>query len=414
MSRQSRCKAANLALVLAIFILASIAFSADAHAIGVTPGRKTIDFVPGLEQQISFTILNNEHKEFKALVYAEGDLKDHVYAEKSLVEFTEDKDSEQFTYTIRLPSDIEEPGDHWARIIVMELPPGQTENKGSLVLATTAVVHQLKVKVPYPGKFATAELKVSDVQPGQPINFYITLLNVGEEDIGQAWATIDIMGATNERIATIETGKMSIKSKDRGELVAAWNADINPGTYHAVATVHYDDKVTRTEKNFAVGNMLIDVLDVSVKDFRLGGIAKFNIEVESKWSEKITGVYAEMEVLRPNGDVMTTFKSVSVDIEPMGRATLYAYWDTEGVEKGDYNINLKLHYAGKVSENKIDTYVGFDSIETNLEAGITGQAIFYTGEAGAADINMYIIILVVVLVGINGFWFLKLRNRGKK
>ena len=131
--------------------------------------------------------------------------------------------------------------------------------------------------------------------------------------------------------------------------------------------------------------------------------------------EKITGVYTEMDVLKQDGDAIASFKSASVEVNPMGRSTLYAYWDTEGVERGEYDIDMKLHYAGRVTEKKISTYVGLNSLETNLDTGITGQAISYTGEAAApADINMYIIILVVVLIGINGFWFLKLRKRGKK
>jgi len=415
MSRQNRSDWRKLALMFGVLALAAISMSADAYAIGVTPGRKTVDFSPGLRQSVSFTILNNEHKAFNALVYLEGDLKDYVSLDKTLVSFEESDNSKQLSYSVSLPSDIGEPGDHWAKIVVMELPPGMDDiDEGSVIVATTAVIHQLKVKVPYPGKFSTAELKVSDVQPGKPVSFFVTLTNIGEQDIQQAWATIDIMGATNERIATVETDRVGVKSKDRGELSATWNADVSPGTYHAVATVHYDDKVTRAERNFGVGNMLIDVLGISVKDFRLGGIAKFNIDVESKWSESISGVYAEMEVIRPDGDVVTSFKSASVDIGPMGRQTLYAYWDTEGIEKGDYDINLRLHYAGRSTEKKVDTYVGFDSIETSLKTGITGQAISSPGGgAGIGDLTMYIVLLVAVLIGINGFWFLKMRGRKK-
>lgn len=416
MSRQSRFDWGRLALMLAVAMAAALAFPYDAWAIGVTPGRNTLDFSPGLEKSITFTIINNENKQFDALVYAEGDLKDYVFAEKSVVRFTEGKASEQFTYRVKLPQEMAEPGEHWAKIVVMELPPsGESGNEGSLVLATTAVVHQLKVNVPYPGKFARAELVVPDAGPGQPVGFLVKVLNLGEQDIQSAWATIDILGPTNERIATLETNRASVKSKSRGELSAAWDADVNPGTYHAVATVHYDEKVTRAESNFGVGNMLIDILGVSVKGFRLGGVAKFEIDVESKWGEKISGVYAEMEVLRQDGDVMASFKSASADIGPMGRQTLYAYWDTDGVEKGDYEASLRLHYAGKVTEKRVSAYVGFDSIETAFEGGVTGRAVSSPGGgAGMGDLSMYIILLVVVLIGINGFWFIKMRGRGSK
>ena len=91
---QSSHRVFALTLGLVIFLLLSIY---NASAIGVTPARKTLQFEPGLEQTVTFKILNNEHKDFTAYVYAEGDLKEYVTAEKNIIEFKESDDSKPFT-----------------------------------------------------------------------------------------------------------------------------------------------------------------------------------------------------------------------------------------------------------------------------------------------------------------------------
>ena len=117
--------------------------------------------------------------------------------------------------------------------------------------------------------------------------FIIPVLSLGEENINKASATIDILGPTNEKLATVKTDEKAVESKNRRDLTAKWKADVNPGVYHAVAVVNYDGKLVRVEKNFGVGNLLIDVVDVKVKNFKLGGIAKFEISLENKWNQKI-------------------------------------------------------------------------------------------------------------------------------
>jgi len=399
----------RITLLLGILLVMAILMP-SAQAIGVTPGMKTIDFSPGLKQTAEFTILNNEHKRFNALLYVEDELKDYVKLDKTIIEFTEEMNSQSYTYTIELPREIEEPGDHFARIIIMELPPDMgIEGGKTKVLGTVAVAHLLKVKVPFPGKFAKTELRVIESEPGEVTTFYVKGYNLGEQDIANAVASIDILGPTNEKIVTLESESKSIKSKTTEEFIIPWEADVNAGMYHAVVTLRYDDRIARMEKNFGVGNLRIDLRGVTVKDYRLGGVAKFNIDIESKWNEKIAGVYGEIDIMDPNGDIIANFKSASTDIEPLGRATIYAYWDTEGVEKGTYKALLTLHYSGQVTETELEVTLNFDSIDTRIP-GLAGAVVQVTGE-GALAIDPSILVLITVLVGINGGWFFYFRKR---
>ncbi len=396
-------------VALLTILLALCLVPVNVSAIGVTPGRTTVDFEPSLEKTVTFTIINNEHKEFRALIYAEDDLKDYITAEKNIVEFSETDDSKPFTYKVKLPEKIEKPGDHWAKIVVMEMP-SEAEEGEQIVMATTAVIHQLRVRVPYPGKYADLDLVIHEAEPNETVTFFVKIYNLGTENIYKASATIDILGPTNERISIIESEEIAVDSKKTGEIIVPWKANVNPGMYHAVVTVNYDEKVASIGKNFGVGTLRIEVIDIKVRSFVLGGIAKFEINVENKWNQKISSVYAEMIINDLEGDQVASFKSASVDVEALKRSTLYAYWDTEGVEKGTYEGRLILHYAGKTTEKMLKAYIELESITTEI-VGVTARAITTKGERGpGVDV---LVPIVIILIMINVGWFFYFRRRGK-
>ncbi|MEM5871723.1 MAG: hypothetical protein QW051_02510 [Candidatus Aenigmatarchaeota archaeon] len=393
-----------LIIVISSFLLPNV------EAIGLTPGRTTLDFEANAEKTITFTIINNEHKEFNAVVYAEDELKDYVGIEKNIIEFKETDNSKDFTLTFKMPERIDTPGDHWAKIIVMELPKETDIKKieGQIVTATMAVIHQIKVKVPYEGKYINLETTIEEASPGGTVVFFVKIYNLGTEKIYKAKATVDILGPTNEKIDTIESESISVDSKSVGEVVLPWVANVNPGKYHAVITVNYDGNIAKTEKNFAVGALLIEVLDVKVRNFVLGEIAKFEISIENKWNEKIPNVYGEMIINNERGDTVAKLKSASVDIGPLQRSTLYIYWDTEGIEKGIYEARLVLHYAEKTSEKRIKTIVSLENIETEI-IGITAKAV--TAKGGVGPGVDLLVPLVIILIFINVGWFFYLRRR---
>ena len=410
MSRQSKLR---FAVLLFAFLVVLALVPKNVGAIGVTPGRTTVDFEPGLEKSVTFTILNNEHKDFRAFVYAEGDLKDYVTTEENIIEFKETDDSKPFTFTFKLPEKIEEPGDHWTKIVIMEMPSEAREGE-HIVIATTSVIHQLRVKIPYPGKYAELDLVINDAEPGEDVTFFIKIDNLGTEKIFKAFATIDILGPTNERIAVVESEEISVDPKTRGEIIVPWRADVNPGTYHAVVTVNYDEKVGTVEKNFGVGKLRIDVIDVIVRSFVLGEIAKFEINVENKWNQKITDVYAEMIINDLEGNRIASFKSASVDVDALRRSTLYAYWDTEGVEKGTYEGKLILHYADRTTEKMLKTYIELESITTEI-IGVTARAVTKRGgEAGPGTDLLVPIVVILIFINVGWFFYFRRRKEGKQ
>jgi len=412
MSKQSRNKGnLNTRLILSV-LLALVVFinsAGYASALGVTPGRTTIDFEPGLEKTPSFTILNDEHKAFNAYVYVEGELKDYITLDQYYIGFEASDDLKGFTYKVELPERLS-PGDHWGKIVVLEQPSGLQDLEGKMqVTGTVAVVHQLRVKVPRQGKYAQLYFSIQEAEPNETVKFYVQIDNMGKEDIIDAKATIEIVGPNNERLATLKAGSVSIKSMEGGKLVAYWKADVKPGEYYATAIVSYDEETRRLGKNFQVGRMFIDVLDVSVKNFRLGGIAKFDILAESMWNKPISGVYADMTVKDIYGRRIANFKSAVADIEAHAKTDLYAYWDTEGVVEGNYNSSLTLHYSGFATEKNLITHVSLNAIRTEI-VGVSVGAV--TAEAPEPEqYTITLLLAILIIIAINLGWFLYSRKR---
>ena len=397
----------NLIKIVMILIVITILFK-EVNAIGVTPARNTVNFEANTKQSYTFTILNNENKEFNALIFIRGNLNNTIILPVSLVEFKSTDTQKTFTYELNFGNDLGEPGTHEGEIVIMELPPNIRQG-GTFVGAVTSVILQIRVNVPYPGKYAKAELKVTESKANEYVSFLIPVYNLGVEDISNAKATIDIFGPTNEKIASIQSNELAIKSKDFRELTAKWTAKINPGKYYGVANVNYDGKIARAETVFGVGSLNIEILEVSVKDFRLGGVAKFDILLENRWNEEVKGIYAEMFVSNENGDDIANFKTATIDIDSLSKGTLNGFWDTAGVKEGTYNIRIVLHYQDKSSEKLLKAFVTLNAIRTQF-GGITAEAV---GGVGIGKESILTFVLVV-LVGINIAWFVYFKRREKK
>jgi len=393
-----------------IFVV-MLVLAGNVSGIGIAPGSTTVDFESGLERTVNFKVINNENKDMKVFFNVEGELAPYVTLSNLLVDFAAGEESKQFSYTVELPKKLKKPGTHIAKIIAIDLPP-DADSEGTYVGARVGVVSRLEVKVPYPGKYAEAKLRISEGQPGEDAVFVVKVYNYGAQKINKAEATIDILGPTNERIATIISDTKSIDAKGMRELKAVWRPE-NPGLYHAVATVRYDGKIARAEENFYVGDVFIELLNIDVKNFRLGGVAKFEMEVESKWNDVLKNVFAEIEMRNQNGDAVGNFKSTSTDLDVLAKEIIIAYWDTENIEPGQYDATITLNYNdGEKTQKEFKADVALDGISISF-AGATARVV--GSDAGEGIFGSGIIaLLVIVLILINVGWFIYFVRRKKK
>lgn len=382
-----------ICLMLVLFSVANI------MSLGVTPGRSTINYEPGLEKDISFSVLNSEHKNMDVIFVVQGELSGSITMFKSGASFIPSEGSKSFNYRVNLPAGLElEPGLHTAEVVIMEVPKANAQ--GTFVGATVAVVSQLHVYVACPGKCIDIDVNVLDAEANGTATFIIPIVNRGELGIGEARAVIDIYTPLNEKIASVDTDYMPIDAGSRTELVGKWEINGPSGSYLAKVTVFYDGESKSMEHQFMVGDQALSIESILVNNFQLGQIAKLQILVENKFNHELKSVFANLLVYNEREQVMADIKSASQEIPALSKKELIAYWDTVGVEEGEYNGKLMVDYGLKSTDRNLVLKVSQD----NLDVFGVGYAIRPSG-GGGTDMTTILLIIVILLLLVNLSWF---------
>jgi len=378
-------------------------------SIGITPARTTVNFESNLEKTISVSIVNSEHKNMDLVIYSQGELAENILLKENKLTMTKNEESKNFEYQISLPDNLS-PGLHTAEIIVLQIP--ETSDEGDAYIgAALAVTTQLYIFVPYPGKYAEAELNIVDAEEGQDVQFVIPIINRGKLDLVNVKANIDIYGQLNEKITSFNTQSIAIESGKRTELVSNWKADVPVGIYRAVVTLIYDESSLRLEKQFNVGSKILELQNIEVNDFNLGEIAKFEMLVENKWSEQVNGAYTRTKVFNDEGEVMADFKSPTYDLPSLEKSVMISYWDTAGVKQNTYDASVYLIYGEKSSQQDFK----FEVSENEIRVVGLGYVISEKGSGfSQGRLLTFLVIGVILLILINIGWFFALRKRLKK
>ena len=389
-----KCKI--ISIVVMILLFATIV-----ESLGVTPGRTTLNFEENLESTVKFTVLNNEHKDLSLAIYARGDLAEYIEIPIKDVELKPEEDSKELTYNIKLPKEIEEPGLHEAEIVIREVTTGKGEKEISIG-AMQAVITQLHVYVPYPGKYIVAKLDIAGGKTDKKTLFFVPLINFGEENVRSAKAEIIVMDMYEKAIHKVESDEQPVPGKGRAELSAQMDpSNLLPGVYRVIAKVTYDSFVTTAENTFYLKDFLLIPLDISVRDFTLGDIAKLDILVENIGNIDVKEAYSLILLDSKTGDTVANLKSIPTDFKPLEKKEMVSYWDTKDVKADEYSGKLILRYEDRSDERGVRTIVGKSSIQTEI-IGVTGYAI---SEQPAPQKNSYLIVLVILLVIVNIGWF---------
>jgi len=382
-----------------IFILLILLSLNNVIALGITPGRTTIDYYEGIEKTIEVTVLNNEHKNMQVNLFSmmQDDLSGTVGLFEERLSFLPSEESKSLKYTLKLPDNLG-PGLHKGEIIAVEVP-SDAEGETSIG-ATLAVVSQIYVYVPYPGKYVEPELDVLDAEENGTATFIVPLISRGQLGIGNVRAIIDIYKGQSEKIATLETDSSSLEAGARTELSAKWEVNVKSGDYLAKVTVLYDGETKTFEKSFTVGEKTLSIESIFVSDFQLGEIAKLQILVENKWNQDLEDVYANLLIYNKKDQVMADVKSSTEDIPLLSKKELIAYWDTVGVKEGEYNGELIVKYGKKSSEKNLILKVS----ENSLDIFGVGYAVMPDGKGGI-DMITILIALIIILLIVNLAWF---------
>jgi hypothetical protein len=380
-----------------ILLLALIIIVPEVLSIGIAPAYKEVFYEPGKEIDISFRIINNEKKDMDVLIYAKGELSNNIEIATNL-KIRSDELEKTVPYKVILPLKLA-PGTNVLNVYVVE----NTLEEDSIDIVKThlGVAHKLMVIVPYPGEYLQGMMFVEGTKPGEQVQFTLSLNNLGTETLENIKGTIVIRDSKGKGISQLVTDTATLKSKEKGKITAAWQSK-DVGKYIAQAVISYGDEVLLIEKELEIGEALITIRDIRIVKFRLGDISRMDILLENNWNEDMPGVLTKTVIYDASSNVVSDFDSSPVDIGQSSTKEVPSYWETQGVEPGNYVLNIVLEYLGKKNEKSYQVAVDEDSM-TFLD-GATGNVI----ESPNEDINMVpaLILVGLILAGTGAYKFL--------
>ena len=166
-----------------------------------------------------------------------------------------------------------------------------------------------------------------------------------------------------EVVEKLLTQEKKIKANTLEYLEALFDASKHSaGTHKAIAHVTYADKSKDLEAGFKIGTLHIKINNYTGTFFK-DKIGKFNIEIESRWNTKIDNIFAEVNVFNNTKEV-SSFKTVSVSLEPWEKKMISTLWDIQGLGEGTYDLDITLFYEGQTTKitEKIEIIVPKEEI----------------------------------------------------
>jgi len=387
------------------WVLLMVLLASTVSALGIAPSSKVIDFKPGASHDVELRIINNERKDITVIVSARGQYSNITSVKDSLLKISAEEDSKTFNYKVNMPYELP-PGEQKTELVITEFVTN--EQTGNSLTAASSVISELRIRVPFPDKYANAKLEIRAGKVGEDVEFTIPVYNLGSETLNRVKAVVEIFGPTWERLGRVETNEILINAQDKGKLSAKWPAKVSPGVYHARAMVEYDGKTVQAEENFNVDDIVVELGRIEVPEFRIGEVAQFNLLLENRWNDIVKDVYADVWVSDSKGNEYMRFKTASVDIPALSMQNLTAYWYTKGVNMGVYSLGVMLHYAGRDSEISREIKVNADSIETGF--GSTAAVI----SSGTSFRDNLLVVIVIILIIVNILWLVFFVKRLRK
>lgn len=333
----------NVLIITILFLFVVV----SSTAVVITPIEKEVSYSPNKQDSCGFSVKSNLDTTIKFKIT--GDLNESVVLKQERFEVEASK-WYPVECTIKLPPELK-PGPHEANIISIEGDP-----PGGGLSAVAGILFPVRVFVPYPGKYLEiSNFRPSDIKVNDTQDFSLQVISRGRERLENVKATIKILQGQKE-IGSVETQRVSLDTGERAELTATWNsANVEPGFYIARVIVKYDGNEATTQENFKIGDIKIDIKEITHDKIRTNSIAKFNINLQSLWNSHIDGAHIALVVYDLSDKTVTGIKGETFSIDPWQFITKQIFWDTKDIPEGIYKGNFTIfHSSGKASEKQIE------------------------------------------------------------
>ncbi len=367
----------KLKKVCAVFFL-FIFFLGSVSAFGIRPAKVEANFAPNLEFDLDFSAIFDKDSEYANFSIG-GDLAEYFEIVGNGISY-----GDSVKIKVALPSEIGLPGYYNTYIYATEYKQGQ----GSSTIGSQVKVGALvKIFVPFEGQYVKPELVIPNANIDENLKVKLEL-----DSLGSAQASVQprviIYDSFNSEAGVVSFQEQvisSLKKKvlEREVSTTGWR----PGTYYAQTDLVYSGPVNNINQTFNVGSLFVNVTNYT-KTLDKGAIRKFYLGISNGWNGNLEGVYANVNLTGPGGDI--SFRTPSVDLKAWSYAELEGFVDTSALDLGEYNAVIELNYGGSKS---------YSSGLVNVDSG-----------SGSSWI---LIVAAVVVIGLGGFIYWRKKNIGR-
>ena len=320
---------------------------------------------------------------------------------------------------IKVPDDIAN-DTYTAKIIVKTAPPESQGETGVSTILQAISLLTIEVQGEQIRDGEVIRISIVDTEVGIPARIETLFKNTGNVKVQPRIDCVILKGT--EKITEISQADTEIGVEVQDTIVVEWNTDNQrEGEYTARVSVYLDDRLLSTidipfellppgtltkEGEFVSfyyeGQPLLNSL------VKLTGVFSSTGKVAS-YASLIAEIYLDDELV----DIVESEKNLAPVGQKVGVSVYYTF------EKvGNYTIKGVISYDGKRTDTKeIDLVIG---TETNQEESNSGEANNENGNTAGNTSNSFltiglpIIIVVLVILGVSVFYFLKKNKRTNK
>ncbi|MBN1543845.1 hypothetical protein JW898_00105 [Candidatus Woesearchaeota archaeon] len=374
-------------------------YSSQALAIGLRADstNKYEMFVPNTEYGFAYEILTDGRWVNNYEAYADKELKGYVVFDKTRFENVPPGSILPLTGKIMLPSELSHPGWNHVQICAREDCPGE-----GAMCGRAAVCAAINFMMLYPGVNPVIALSAPSVNRDQPVDFSVSVENLGEEDIAGASGRIEVYNINKEKVGEAALDSKQVKSAQKETLTAKFQtAGLLPGNYSATAFVDCDGTGREANASFRIGTLDVKVVDYT-KELETGGIKRFVAKVESVWNDPLDA-YAEIRIFDSSFSVAA--KTATNRILPWQTLDIEAFIDTSKLEDKEYSVTITVFYAEKSSvlEGSIRMVAPPESAVKEAVPSAAEQEAPQKQGVSATTLTIILVIVVIILTAVNIF-----------
>ncbi|MBN1376842.1 hypothetical protein JW949_00750 [Candidatus Woesearchaeota archaeon] len=354
--------------------------------------QRTVTFEPGLEKEWDFLVGGAEN----IRVTVEGPLEEYI----TLTDPDPDGGPRAVNVKLELPYEELEPGMYKNRIRVAPAP-----TQGNNVGAVAAIGILIQVKCLYPGEYIEYEFRASDTNVGEDSEMVFRVKSWGKDNITVLYGEVDVFNPDEDKIKTLKTPITNLISDEDKTLNVNFSTDgLTPGIYTAKSTVIYDGKnKTGINDSFRIGSPNIFINNWT-HELYTDAINKFDIKIESDWGNDIEDVYGIITLKTENGDIQS--KTPNIDLDKFQKKTLEGYINTNGLELGEYDVNLNVFYLNTNTEKDVKVSV----VKGEIPEGQKYKGVTIT----LSVTSLLLIILILIVIGNISYFAYKIMKARKK